>query len=345
MKKQKKAIVRDKKIRKKRIFIFLRILLIGFILGLFVGIVVGNGLRNMNQQQKQGENIETELREEVATVIPTETTTESMTNMERTDDEKLSQQKLPQKERIDWNDEWTYASFSEIHDDCVILYHSKSENRKNTIIAINAGHGTPGGNSAKTMCHPDGSPKVTGGSTAAGEQYATAISSGMTFLDGTEEAVATLSLAIILKDKFLAEGYDVLMIRETNNCQIDNIARTVFANENADCHISLHYDSSENDKGFFYISVPNVESYRSMEPVSSHWAEHMKLGDAILYGIEKEGLKIFGDGSMELDLTQTSYSTIPSVDLEVGDKASDKSEEAQIRVADAIIIGVDKYFN
>ena len=127
--------------------------------------------------------------------------------------------------------------FPKIHDDIVILYQSDAQIRKNHVIAVNAGHGTPGGSNERTQCHPDGSAKVTGGSTAAGEIYATAISGGTTFLDGTEEAAATLSLAELLKEKLLDGGYDVLMIRETNNCQIDNIARTVYANENAELAI------------------------------------------------------------------------------------------------------------
>ena len=70
----------------------------------------------------------------------------------------------------------------------------------------------------------------------------------------------------------------------------------------------------------------------------------MNLGDAILFGIKEEKLKIFGDGSMEIDLTQTSYSTVPSVDIEVGDKASDISKETQTKVADGITKGIAQYF-
>ena len=180
--------------------------------------------------------------------------------------------------------------------------------------------------------------------TAAGEIYATAISGGTTFLDGTEEAAATLSLAELLKEKLLDGGYDVLMIRETNNCQIDNIARTVYANENADCHISLHYDSSETDKGFFYISVPENVTYRSMEPVASHWTEHEKLGESILEGVKTHGIQIFGSGSVEIDLTQTSYSTIPSVDVEVGDRASDYTQETQEKIASGILSSIQLFF-
>ena len=45
-------------------------------------------------------------------------------------------------------------------------------------MCINAGHGTKGGESVKTLCHPDGSPKVTGGSTAAGATKAALVSGG-----------------------------------------------------------------------------------------------------------------------------------------------------------------------
>lgn len=48
----------------------------------------------------------------------------------------------------------------------------------------------------------------------------------MTFLDGTSESQVTLQAAKILRDRLLKEGYDVLMIRETEDVQLDNIART-----------------------------------------------------------------------------------------------------------------------
>lgn len=73
---------------------------------------------------------------------------------------------------------------------------------------MNAGHGTKGGSSVKTQCHPDGTPKVTGGTTGAGTTTAVAVSGGMTFADGTSEAKVTLAMAEVLKDKLLARGYE-----------------------------------------------------------------------------------------------------------------------------------------
>ena len=245
---------------------------------------------------------------------------------------------------IKWNPEWKYAKESQIHEDDVILYRSDATSRKDKVIAVNAGHGTSGGSAKTTKSHPDGSPKVTGGSTSKGAIVSTAITEGMTFLDGTPEAMVNLKVARELKSALLKAGYDVLMIRDNEDTQLDNIARTVFANNNADCHIAIHFDSSDNDKGAFYIGVPEVESYRNMEPVASFWEEHQLLGENLIWGLRSNDVKIYGKGCMEVDLTQTSYSTIPSVDLELGDRQSDYSGEKINQLVEGIVRGLDRFY-
>ena len=239
-----------------------------------------------------------------------------------------------------------YAGNSKINSGKAVFYKSSGQSgtRKEKTICVNAGHGTKGGSSVKTLCHPDGTAKVTGGTTAAGATTAVAVSSGMTFSDGTAENAVTLKMAKILRDKLLKEGYDVLMIRETDDVQLDNIARTVLANTNADCHLALHWDSTTSDKGCFYMSVPNNASYRAMEPVASHWESHHKLGESLISGLRQTGNKIFSSGAMAMDLTQTSYSTIPSVDIELGDKASSHTDAALEKLADGLLAGVNQFF-
>ena len=239
------------------------------------------------------------------------------------------------------NPSWKYADFSKINSGSAVLYRSDASGRKNITVCVNAGHGTKGGSSVKTLCHPDGTPKVTGGTTGAGATSAVAVSGGMTFADGT---AVTLAMAKILKDKLLASGYDVLMIRESDDVQLDNIARTVIANNTSDCHIALHWDSTTNNKGAFYMSVPNVDSYRNMEPVRSHWQSHNALGESLVAGLKGVGVKIFSNGAMAMDLTQTSFSTIPSVDIELGDKASDHSQATLNTLADGLLAGINQYF-
>ncbi len=245
---------------------------------------------------------------------------------------------------VGMNMDWKYASLSKINSGKAILYRSENANRKNKVVCVNAGHGTSGGSSVKTQCHPDGTPKVTSGTTSAGATTAVAVSGGMTFADGTPEAKVTLAMAKVLKDKLLARGYDVLMIREGDDVQLDNVARTVMANNLADCHIALHWDSTKKDKGAFYMSVPNVASYRAMEPVASHWQQHNALGESLVAGLKGAGVKIFSGGSMEMDLTQTSYSTIPSIDIELGDGASDHSAATLDKLGTGLVDGIDRYY-
>ncbi len=249
-------------------------------------------------------------------------------------------------QEITLDSSWEYADHSKIHTGAAVLYRAPEESgRKGIIIGVNAGHGTAGGSKVKTLCHPDGSAKVTGGSTAEGATEAAAVSGGMTFQDGTPEREVTLRMAQILRDKLLSCGYDVLMLRDDDDVQLDNVARTVICNHVADCHISLHWDSGDGknyDKGCFYISVP--EGLKSMEPVASHWQQHDTLGAYLIEGLESQGVTIYGKGHMAIDLTQTSYSTIPSVDMELGNGYSDHSDETLNTLAEGLLAGIQTYF-
>ena len=244
---------------------------------------------------------------------------------------------------IGLNPEWQYASFSKINSGKSVLYKA-GENAKGITIAVNAGHGTKGGSSQKTLCHPDGSAKVTSGTTKAGATTAIAVSEGMTFADGTTESTVTFEMAKVLKDELLSRGYNVLMIRNDNDVQLDNIARTVIANNNSNAHIALHWDSTTADKGAFYMGVPEADSYRNMQPVASNWEKHEALGKALINGLSANGTKIFSNGRMAMDLTQTSYSTIPSIDIELGDKTSNHGKDELKRLSKGIADGLDIYF-
>jgi len=235
-----------------------------------------------------------------------------------------------------------YAEFSKINSGAAIHYTVGNPNGK--VVCINAGHGTSGGSSVKTQSHPDGSGKYTSGTNGKGEVMSLAISSGTTHKRGTSEAAINLKVAKKVKEILLLRGYDIVMIRETSDQQLDNIARTVIANNTSDVHIALHFDSTNTDKGCFYMSVANNSDYRAMEPVKSMWKEHERLGTALVDGMVGRGVKKYGNGKLESDLTQTSYSRIPSVDIEYGDTATDYSDSSIKRIAEGICDGIDAYF-
>ena len=250
---------------------------------------------------------------------------------------------LPETEEIALDPSWKYADESRINDGKAVLYHAQKD-RKNIVVGVNAGHGTYGGESVKTYCHPDHTPKVTGGTTAEGSIKAIAVSSGMDFRDGTPERVVTLKTAQYLRTMLLNAGYDVLMLRDGDDVQLDNVARTVICNQLADCHIAIHWDSDGlgYDKGAYFMSVP--DDLKDMYPVSEHWRSHEALGKALIEGCRKTDYKVWDDGSMDMDLTQTSYSMVPSVDIEMGNEYSETGDNACCKAAEALFAGIDLYF-
>lgn len=296
--------------------------------------------RNNAAESTVGQQPEEPVTEEP---VPEEATEAELQSREQIMEESVGYTNLQQ---ITLDSTWEYADHSKINTGAAVLYLASEESgRKGIVIGVNAGHGTAGGAKVKTLCHPDGSAKVTGGSTAAGATSAAAVSGGMTFQDGTPEREVTLRMAQILRDKLLSSGYDVLMLRDSEDVQLDNVARTVICNNVADCHIALHWDSGDGknyDKGCFYISVP--EALKNMEPVASHWQQHDTLGTDLAEGLREQGAMIYGKGNMSIDLTQTSYSTIPSVDMELGNAYSDHSDEVLEQLATGLLAGINTYF-
>ncbi|WP_407427564.1 N-acetylmuramoyl-L-alanine amidase [Treponema sp.] len=246
--------------------------------------------------------------------------------------------------RVFFNQKWQFAEFSKINSGFSYLYKSDVKNPKNIVVAVNAGHGTKGGTKIKTYSHPDKSPKVTGGTNAKGAVESIAVSGGMVFNDGKTESEVNLRTARLFKDLLLKEGYDVLMIRDCDDVQLDNIARTVIANNNASIHIALHYDSDsqKTDKGCFYCSIP--EEIKNLSGVKKHWKKSEKLGKCLIRALENNGLNIYNGGSIEVDLTQTSFSTIPTVDIELGNQCTDTDTNELEKRAKALLEGIELFF-
>ena len=248
----------------------------------------------------------------------------------------------PDGAHIGLNMDWLYAGDSMIHSDYAVMYKA-AENRRNITIGVEAGHGVLDDDYVFTYCHPDHTAKITDDLT---QQIFKVPSNsyGMAFPDGTPEYVATLALAQHFKNMLLAEGYDVLMVRDRRLVQLDVIARTVICNHAADCHISLHFDSDPCDyeKGCFYLAV--MDEMKAKEPVASVWEQSDALGDSLLCALRKNGFKIFLP-HMKNDLMQTAYSSVPSVIIELGNQFSDHSDVALQRIAESLIAGVNLYYN
>lgn len=251
--------------------------------------------------------------------------------------------------QISFDKSLPYAKNSKINSGKAVLYKGKKY-----VVAINAGHGTKGGEKLKTLSNPLGLPKATNGTSPKNAIYSLAVSNGAQgYKGGFDEATLNLKVALMLKEKLLALGYGVLMLRQNADNQLDNIARTLLANKYADIHIAIHFDDTSSGKGAFCMSSQESE-FLSKELNDENHA----LCEALLAGFKKSGIKVkskadleadykdfarYDDGKMYLELTQSAYSSVPNTDIELGDKANDTSDESLERLADALTLGVKNY--
>lgn len=245
---------------------------------------------------------------------------------------------------VEENDE--YAEYCAIKSGKAKLYKNTNSNKKDITVTVNAGHGTSGGSNKQVQSHPDGSGKVTGGSTPIGATMATAVSTGMDFNNGVEEATATKEVAIRLRDLLLDNGYNVLMIRDSDDVQLDNIARTILANKYADLQVSLHFDDSPGISGAYYTMIPTNENYRNMEPVNSNYERCNELGKALIEGLKQRGdIAINNEEAIEMDLVQISYARVPSMVVEMANGAFDTTDENYQKLAEGVYKGIAIFLN
>ena len=254
------------------------------------------------------------------------------------------------KQEIGLDPDWEFAKYSKTNSGKAVYYRATGGTPKNICIAVGAGHGTKGGADAskKTQSHPDGTPMVTSGTNSGNMSLGVSSGTSMT-ADGTPEAVVTLKMAKILKDNLLSAGYDVLMIRDGDDVQLDNIARTVISNNVADAYIALHVNADKASGNHFLFTMPPATnpSYKAMYPVSVHYQDSWDLSDAIIEGWKTTGCASDinpSSGYLPFDLTQTSYSTIPTLDIELIGNDDDYSDQTLTKRLKGVYEGINTFF-
>lgn len=158
-----------------------------------------------------------------------------------------------------------------------------------------------------------------------------------------------LAVSLYLKEELLARGYEVIMIRETNDIDISNVERAKVANEaEADAFIRVHADSSTNSSAKGVMTICQTPE----NPYNSEWyAESRRLAELVL----EEVVEATGANKRRVWETDTmtgiNWTTVPTTILEMGfmsNPEEDKllaTEEYRRKVAVGVANAIDLYFS
>ena len=165
---------------------------------------------------------------------------------------------------------------------------------------------------------------------------------------GVPEYELTLNIALLLRDNLVSKGFNVVLVRETNDVNISNAQRAEIANQaGADIFIRLHADAVDNGS----VTGATTMCQTSSNPYNGAlYTQSRLLSECVLSSYTQiTGIKSRGIAETDT-MTGINWSQVPVTIIEMGfmtNAAEDEKmndPEFQLLMIEGLSSGIDLYF-